>query len=153
MGGVEPKQIDAYVEGKAELKDLLDVAPETMEALKGRAQFLMDGGQDERALIVIEMIEELDRSDPMPHLLAATLLLRAGRSDAAQKKIERVLERHPDHPDALVSMAELRIATGNLVEASKLLEKVNGQDPHALTDAGKRARSLAAAAHEQLASV
>jgi tetratricopeptide (TPR) repeat protein len=152
MTAINQKQIDAYLQGEAELKDLLEVEPAYMEELKGRAQFFVDGGHDERALIMLEMIEELDRSDPMPHLLAAELLLKEGRSDAAQEKIEMVLERDPEHADALVAKAELRIATGDLVEAAMLLGKVIDRDPDATTDAGKRAQSVAAAAHARFES-
>jgi thioredoxin-like negative regulator of GroEL len=83
----------------------------------------------------------------MPRLLAAELLLADGRSDAAQAKIEAVLARQPEHADAQVAMAELRIATGDMVAAATLLGQVIDADPEARTEAGKRAQNVAAAAH------
>ena len=84
--------------------------------------------------------------------MAVELLLKDGRSDAAQEKIEAILERQPSNADALVAKAQLRIATGDLVEAATILEGVINNDPDAETDAGKRAQVVAAEAHARFDS-
>ena len=147
MSTITNKDLEAYAANKTELKDLLGMEPSFLELLKGRAQFFLDGGHTERALIMLEMLEELDRKDPAPSLIAADLLLKEGRSDAAEEKIEALLARSPHHPEGLVAKAELKIAIGELAPAAAILKEVIDQDPHGKTVAGKRAMAVAAAAH------
>ncbi len=152
MTDVTQQQVDAYLNGKAELHQILELAPGYVEQLKGRTQLFLDGGHTERALIMLDMLEELDRTDPTPSLVAAKLLLDDGRSDAAQEKIERVLKRDPKNPDGLVALAELEIATADLVGAAEILACVIDKDPDGKTDAGKRALAVAAEAHARYES-
>ena len=152
MAAITEQQLDAYLSGETELKDLVDLDPDYLEQIKGRAQFFVDGGHTERALIMLEMLEELDRKDPLPSLLAIDLLLGDGRSDDAEAKIDMLQERHPNSPDVAVARAQLLVQTGQLVGAAALLEGVLAADPEATTDAGQRARALAARAHDQFES-
>ena len=139
-------QVRDWAAGKVEIKDLIGLAPAEVEGLQGRAQFFLEGRHDERALIMLEMLEELDRTDPLPSLLAIEVLLRLGQSDAAEEKIATLLQRRPDDPEVLVAQAELLIQTGQLVPAAALLERVLGKDSDAKTPAGQRARAVAARA-------
>lgn len=150
MPEISQQQLDDYVAGKTELKDLIGLDADHLEQLKGRAQFFLDGEHHERALIMLEMLEELDRSDTLPTLLAIDLLLGQGNSDAAEEKIETLLARDPDDADALVAKAQLLVQTGQMVPAAELLERVIAEDPDATSDAGKRAQALAARAHDLL---
>jgi len=152
MTEITQKHVDDYAAGKVELATLLGLSPEYVTDLRGRAQFFIEGGHDERALIMLEMLEELDRSDTLPTLLAIEVLQKLGRSDAAEEKIERLLARDPHDLDALVAKAELLIATGELAPAAATLEAVVERDPDGRTDAGKRARAVAARASAQLTS-
>lgn len=152
METITQKHVDAYLSGKAELKDLLGFSPEYVKKLKGRTQFFLDGGHKERALMMLEMLEELDRKDTLPTLLAIDILLQLGKSDAAEEKVNTLLTRRPDDPDALVALAELKLAIGELVPAAKALKKVVDKDPKGTTAAGKRARAVAARAHARLMS-
>ena len=143
---ITTQQVQDWAAGKVEIKDLIGLAPAEIEALRGRAQFFFDGQHDERALIMLEMLEELDRTDPAPSLLAVEVLLRQGRSDAAEEKITALLQRRPDDPEVLVAQAELLIQTGQLVPAAAILERVLAQDPNATTPAAQRARAVASRA-------
>ena len=87
------RDLKAYDEGTTELKDLLGLEPDYLEQLEGRAQFFIDGGHHERAVMMLEMIEELDRTQKLPTLLAIDSLLALGRSDAAEEKVRGLLER------------------------------------------------------------
>ncbi len=148
MSQINQQQLDDYVAGKTELRDLIGLGAEELDKLKGRAQFFLDGEHHDRALIMLEMLEELDRNDTLPTLLAIDLLLAQGKSDAAEEKIETLIGRDPNNSDALVAKAELLIQSGQMVPAAELLERVVGKDPDAASDAGKRAQALAARAHE-----
>ncbi len=149
---ITAQQLYAYAAGEVEITDLIGIEPDYIEQLRGRAQFFLDGGHDARALIMLEMLEELDRSDPLPSLLAIEILLRRGESDAAEEKIQSLHERHPDDPNVAIAEAELLIQTGQMVPAAELLKRVIDADPKASTDAGKRAQAVAARAHRMLAN-
>ncbi|MBI3178472.1 MAG: tetratricopeptide repeat protein [Deltaproteobacteria bacterium] len=136
----------AYESGKRELKDLLGVDAAALADLRGRAQFFLDKGSRERALIMLEMLEALDRTDPASAILAAEQLIALGRSGAAQEKIERVLARAPDHADALVALAQAKIAAGELAPAAELIKRVLARDPDGRTPAGRRALAVTAQA-------
>ena len=151
MTEITQQHLDQYAAGKAELKDLVGMSAEEVEHLRGRAQLFLDGGHDERALIMLEMLEELDRSDPLPSLLAVGLLLKRGESDAAEEKLAALEGRHPKHPEVQIAKAELLIQTGQMVPAARLLKAVIDQDPQAKTDAGKRAQAVVARANAMLA--
>jgi thioredoxin-like negative regulator of GroEL len=140
-------QLDAYLAGKRELHRILELTPEQVQALRGRAQFFVDGEHDERALIMLEMLEELDRTDPRPTLMAIDVLLRLGHSDAAKEKVEALAARHPGSADALTARAQLQIGMGEWANAAETLREVAKRDPSAKTDAGKRGRALAARAY------
>lgn len=152
MSEITDHQVDAYLAGKQELVELLGVDADTLDKLRGRAQFFLDGGHRERALIMLEMLEELDRRDKLPTLLAVEVLLDLGRSDAAHEKIFGLLARDGQDPDALVALAELKLATGELAPAADLLRQVLERDPERKTPAGARAHAVAARAHARLAA-
>jgi predicted Zn-dependent protease len=137
-------QVDAYLAGRLEMKSLLHLSADDLAKLRGRAQFFYDGHHDERALIMLEMLEELDRHDTLPTLMAIDVLLRLGRSDSAEEKIDRLLARDPTDADALVAQAELHLACGRLVPAAAILAQVIERDPDTKTAAGQRARVVAA---------
>ncbi len=149
MTEFDPTRLEAYDRGEVELKDLIGLDEETMERLRGRAQFFLDGDHTERALIMLEMLEALDRRDPRPALLAADLLLSEGRSDAAEEKIEARLARDPHDAAARFARAALLAQTGRLVPAAALLESILGAGDPAGIDS--RVRALAAEIHSRMA--
>ncbi len=144
------QELQAYENGTMELKQLLGFGDDYLQALKGRAQFFVDGGHRERALIMLEMLCALDRTDFTPALLAAELYLEEGASDSAEAHIEAVLARMPDCAEALVAQAELQLRSGELTSAAALLRRVLATDSHGQTSAGKRALAVAAQAHARL---
>lgn len=144
---VTDTEVQAYLEGQAELRDILGMNGDLIEQLRGRAQFFLDEGHDERALIMLEMLEELDRRDATPTLLAIETLLKLGLSDRAQEKVEALLARTPDDPDALVARAQLELSTGRWVDAAATLQRIVDRDPEAKEGATQRALVLAHAAY------
>lgn len=144
------QELQAYENGTVELKQLLGLSEDYLSALKGRAQFFVDGGHRERALIMLEMLCALDRHDPAPALLAAELYLEDGASDTAEAHIEAVLARAPNCAEALVAKAELLLRSGELTSAAALLRSVLATDSRGQTSAGQRALAVAAQAHARL---
>ncbi len=146
MTATMPQEVDRYLAGNTELKDVLGLDPAYLAKLRGRAQFYVDGGHRERALIMLEMLEALDRTDPLPTLHAIAVLLELGRSREAEEKADELLARSPGDPDALVAKAEVKLARGELVPAAELLGRVVARDPGGKTAASRRALALAARA-------
>ena len=147
---IDPKvaaQVDAYLAGKQELHAIMGLSPEQMEQFRGRAQFFIDGEHDERALIMLEMLEELDRTDARPTLAAIDVLLRMGQSDAAREKVAGLEARDPKGVNALAGRAAVQVALGEWAQAAATLAELAKRDPDAKTDAGKRGRALAAKAY------
>ncbi len=140
-------QLDAYVSGKREMHQILEMSAEQLQALRGRAQFFFDGEHDERALIMLEMLEELDRTDARPTFMAIDVLLRMGHSDAAKAKVQALATRHPSSADALIARAQVELALGEWANAAKTLGEVAKRDPSAKSEAGKLGRALAARAY------
>jgi predicted Zn-dependent protease len=150
MNADKRNELGQYLEGRCELKEILGLSSEYLEQLRGRAQLFLDGGQDERALMMLGMLEELDRRDPLPSLLAAEVLLRQGRSDAALVAVEKVLTRDPQCAEALVTLAEIHLAAGEMVPAAATLSRVLANDPGGATAAGQRALTVAARGHASM---
>lgn len=139
--------VDAYLAGSKELHSIIGFTPEQMEQFRGRAQFFIDGEHDERALIMLEMLEELDRKDARPTLAAIDVLLRMGQSDAAKEKVAGLEARDGKGVDVLAGRAALQVGMGEWAQAAATLNELAKRDPDAKTDAGKRGRALAARAY------
>ncbi|MEM6533428.1 MAG: tetratricopeptide repeat protein [Myxococcota bacterium] len=146
---VSDAEVERYLNGEVELRDLLGLDTQLLEQIKGRAQFFVDGEHSERALILLEMLEELDRNDRTASLIAIEVLLREGLSDRAQAKVEMLLTRAPEDPDVLVAKAQYELAVGRWHEAAATLERVIEADPGAEAEATQRALVLAQAAHAE----
>ncbi len=88
MNGITTHDLERYLGGRVNLQSLLGLGAHELEPLRGRAQFYIDGGHHERALIMLEMLEALDESDDLVKLHLGTVLLALGRSREAQERVE-----------------------------------------------------------------
>ena len=149
---ISESEMRRYLDGKVELRELLESDAELLAKRKGRAQFFIDGGHDERAVIMLEMLEELDRTDRTATLLAVEILLKLGLSDRAEEKVHALLERDAGDPDARVARAQLDLSTGRWYDAAATLQSVIDEDPEFSKPATQRASVLAQAAHERFES-
>mgnify|MGYP000198900402 CR=1 FL=1 len=78
-----------------------------------------------------EALALLSGLEPTAEILdrAAVCLMNLGRIDEAVEKEERALAMRPDWPVAMINLAVLRAARGELEEARSLLERVLEIDP------------------------
>lgn len=139
--------VQKYLRGEVEVRDLAKLTPQAITQLKRRTQMFLDGGHDERALVMLEMLEELDRKDAMVVLAAVDVLVRLGRSGDAAAKVERLLAVAPKSYEGRVAKARVEVATGAWPAAAATLASLLKEDPRAATEAGKRAHALAREAH------
>ncbi len=135
---------------QSELREVLGVDAGYLRQLKGRAQFFLEGGHHERALIVLELLEALDEGDTAVTLAAIDVLVALGRTDAAEERVQRLLSRDPRDTQALVAKAHVLLSAGELGPAAALLAQVIAADPSGTSAASRRARAIAAAAHARL---
>lgn len=147
MAELTEAQIDKYFRGEVELHELARLSPEELLQLRRRAQHFLDGGNDERALVMLEMLEELDRNDVAATVKAIDVLLGLGKSGEAMKKVQRLLAVEPKSYEGRLARARVELATGAWGLAAATLDELVREDPQASTDSGKRAHALAKQAH------
>ncbi len=147
MADLTDAEIEKYLRGEVEMRELAGLAPEQLLQLKKRTQFFLDGNHDERALVMLEMLEELDRKDTAATIKAVDVLLGLGRSGEAMEKVQRLLTADPKHYEGRLARAKVEIATGQWALAAMTLQQLIDEDPKATTDAAKRAHALARQAH------
>ena len=147
MAELSEAQIEKYLRGEVELRELTGLAPEQLQQLRKRTQMFIDGGHDERALVMLEMLEELDRKDVTATLKAVETLLALGKSGEAMVKVRRLLADHPKSYDGRLARAQVELATGQWALAATTLQQLVNEDPNAQTESGKRAHALARQAH------
>jgi predicted Zn-dependent protease len=131
----------------SELVRQLALSSEQHAALKGRAELLLQAGDWERALVMLEMLHALDRGDAAVSLAAIEVLIELGRSDAAWQKLAELRQRAPESLELQVAQAELHLVLGDVQAAAALLRDLEARDPHGHSQAAKRARQVACAAH------
>jgi predicted Zn-dependent protease len=129
------------------MQELVQLSAEQLAALRKRAQALIDAGHDEGALVLIEMLTELDRRDQRAALKAVDLLLGLGRSTEAAERVTVILKADPMSYDGLLARAKVALATGAWGLAAATLEDLIKRDPEAKTESGQRAHALARDAH------
>lgn len=142
MSSSTDADVDRYFSGEAELKDLLGLDPGYLESVRQRAQYFIEAEAWERALLLLELLEAVDRTDQKPALLASQALLELGRHDEARLKLLPLLDYPAVQVDALVLLARLHLRRAQLAEAAVLLKQACALDPEFRTDAGRRALDL-----------
>ncbi|HSI05009.1 MAG TPA: tetratricopeptide repeat protein [Myxococcota bacterium] len=147
MAELSEGHIEKYLRGEVELRELARLSAEQVQQLRKRAQMFIDGGHDERALVMLEMLEELDRKDTTAAIKAIDTLLALGKSGEAMTKVQRLLALEPKSYDGRLARAKVEIATGQWALAATTLQQLVKEDPTAQTEAGKRAHALARQAH------
>lgn len=122
VDGVDAAAWAALERGECELASVLGMGEEDLADLVARARWYLEQGDDERALIIAEMVEALDGSSLDGQLLSIDVWLAAGESDRASDHWGR-LEACGAGP-ALVQIvgAQLELARGRLEPARRMLD-------------------------------
>lgn len=81
-------------------------------------------GELERARLAFEEAARLDPRSPVAHGRLAALAARRGQWDAARGHAEAALARAPDHPAAVIAMAQADVAAKSYAEAKNRLQAV-----------------------------
>lgn len=83
------------------LEDILQIAPEFVDALILKAQLLGTIGYFQEALIAAKQVVQVDSSNALGWNIYATLLANLGQLHEASSAIDRSLALNPNNPEAL----------------------------------------------------
>lgn len=105
--------------------------PQWLQAARWGAEILMRLGRLGQAQALFQSIWD---TEPQPWALlgVARCQLEDGAAAAAQQTLQRLLEAHPDHPDALDVLARVQTELGQFTEALDSLERALQATPLAI---------------------
>ncbi|MCA9518129.1 MAG: tetratricopeptide repeat protein, partial [Myxococcales bacterium] len=117
--GIAASQPILFDEGERVCKDLLRVSPEYEPALCGLASIALGRGRREEAAMQLERLAGIltgpgDREDATAADLSVAEILRETAHKEARQALQRVLERSPDHEEALEALITLSEAEGDV---------------------------------------
>jgi tetratricopeptide (TPR) repeat protein len=122
---------------------VLDVAPESAEALAGRGQLLVDRGDPTAALADFDRLAALHpgrAAGPDVRSARAVALAELGRADEAADELSEALRDAPNHGTVLLQAARMARAAGDLADAAELARRAGAANgprllPHELAEA------------------
>jgi len=106
-------QQDEFESVLSELREAIPLAPNNVQAynMKGFAHYRL--GQPEAAKAAYAKAYKLGPDDPLLLRNIAELMISIRDFQGAQKQLSRVIEKNPEHLEALISMAGLQHFLGN----------------------------------------
>jgi tetratricopeptide (TPR) repeat protein len=87
----------------------LEIEPENARALVGLGRIRADAGDAEAALALFDRADAANSEDTSAAHAAAELSIALGRRDAAERRLEELLDRNPFDGRAALLLAELRL--------------------------------------------
>ncbi|HXG46671.1 MAG TPA: tetratricopeptide repeat protein [Methylomirabilota bacterium] len=106
---------------------------------------LLEMDDPEAAVLALrEAIQRCGNDPPTPRLRLARWLVEQGRTAAARAELTELLEAHPDHPSALILLAQVAMNEGRVDEAERLAGRCE-TDPRT----ARRAAVLRAQIHQR----
>ncbi|PIE16290.1 MAG: hypothetical protein CSA66_07545 [Proteobacteria bacterium] len=117
--GICASQPILYDEGERVCRELLRLTPNYEPALCGLASIALGRGRREETAVQLERLASVltgptDREDATAADLSVAELLRRAAPDEARAALERVLERSPDHEEALEALIAMSEGEGDL---------------------------------------
>jgi len=113
--------LDREEEAAPAFERALVLEPNRAEALAGRGELALRAGEPLAALELFEQANEAAPDDPAHALGGARALRAAGRLDAADARVRRVLQHHPEYVPAMLELAELVAALGSSLDEAVVL--------------------------------
>lgn len=133
-----------------DLKSLLGIAPQTIEALMNQAAEFYSNGQFEKMRKVLSGVIALAPQDPRPHTLMGSSYLLEGRDREAEQAYATAYTHDPSDPYTLVALGELKLRSLDLQEAVAYFEKLFALKDSATHPAAQRGRELVREYHQRL---
>jgi tetratricopeptide (TPR) repeat protein len=124
MLGEELYQYGFLDEAKALIENLLVIFPEEGELLVLLGEILVEAGEDEEAILVLERISEHDANFGQSLLLLADLYQVQGLYEVCERKLLKAKELLPDEVIIDFALGELYSEQGEITKALDAYEKV-----------------------------
>lgn len=134
LGAIRPdllRQWDPF-EVEHHLAFLKDDSPEVRAAalaIKGHLERFK--GREEAAKEIFKNALALDEGSPGAHLGLALIAYRGDKPEDAKPDLEAVLKRHPNHREALLTLGDIKLNSGDADGAIEALNKVLESGPDA----------------------
>lgn len=122
--GEELFQYGFLDEAKALVENLLAIFPEEGELLVLLGEILVEAGEDEEAILVLEKISEHDANFGQSLLLLADLYQVQGLYEVCERKLLKAKEILPDEVIIDFALGELYSEQGEITKAMEAYEKV-----------------------------
>jgi len=113
------------------LDNALETIPDNPRLHAARAQLLLERGRFEECLAAVSRAKRSGSGDERLDRLEFQSLQQLGRIDEARRLLEQRVESQPLDPGALLSLADLRLETGDAAAAGELLDKLEQAWPAA----------------------
>lgn len=110
--------------------DSAKLGPELTATLLSRAQIGL--GQFEAASVNANKALQINNANTEAKLVLAQVDANSGKADAAESKIDAVLENQPDNPDALLQKGELQLYRKHIDLATATFEKLTKSAPYSV---------------------
>lgn len=127
--GICASQPILYDEGERQCRALLELAPGWEPALAGLASIALGRGRPEEAAVQLERLAATltgpaDREDATAADLTLAQILKDFAPEESRAALSRVLERSPDHEEALAELIALAEAEGDVRAALPLYKRL-----------------------------
>jgi len=127
--GITASQPILYDEGERHCRALLELAPGYEPALVGLAAIALGRGRPEEAAVQLERLSAMvtapsDREDATAADLTLAAILKDFAPEESRAALSRVLERSPDHEEALSELIALAEAEGDVRSALPLYKRL-----------------------------
>lgn len=114
---------DEFNLAQKELKEILSIEPNNLEAIKNLALCEVNLDNPTEAISLFKKAVELDENDATSFFYLANCLSRIGNKEEAIKNFELVLKLRPDFIDVYKSLAMIQVEFGQIDNAIEILNK------------------------------
>lgn len=121
-----------YPEARTAYQQVLELQPDNLFGLLGRAQVNSALRQWDNVLTDVDRIDQLAADLPAASYLRARALLYKNNLAGAEEAIQPLLKAAPDNPDTLLLQAQLHIAQNQSQQADRALSRFLEQYPQHL---------------------
>jgi cellulose synthase operon protein C len=128
LAGIDERTKAGTASVFADLRRVVELDPNDLDARLKLAQILVNGGGADAALKIVEAANEADKPSAPLHALKALILLRTRDTAGAEREAQRAIEIDPSNVDATVLLASTRTAKGDSDGALKMLNALPAQN-------------------------
>ncbi|MGB7055013.1 MAG: tetratricopeptide repeat protein, partial [bacterium] len=104
-----------------------EINPNELMVLSELGMLYHNIGQDDSALVMFKQVYQQDTTDIVHHHNLGCAFYWSGQYDKASEVFNSILRDQPDHFNATIGLIDVEIATGNIAEAERLIERLESR--------------------------